>query len=233
MPEIKNNFTQGKMNQDLDERVIPKGQYREALNIEISTSEGSDVGTVQNILGNARVESVIGGGWNCVGAISDEKKNRFFWFVHNPGRDAIFEYNTDTNTTTPVIIDTSMNVLRFQGNIITAITIIDDILLWTDNHNEPRKINVDRCKLGADATNPISTHTKLVVNNIVTSDDIKEENITVIKKRPSHAPVVSIERTVGLTPSLGTASLSKDNFGNFLAVKGDIIRFYAPRIIVG
>ena len=46
MPEIKNNFTQGKMNQDLDERVIPKGQYREALNIEISTSEGSDVGTV-------------------------------------------------------------------------------------------------------------------------------------------------------------------------------------------
>ena len=233
MPEIKNNFTQGKMNQDLDERVIPKGQYREALNIEISTSEGSDVGTVQNILGNARVESVIGGGWNCVGAISDEKKNRFFWFVHNPGRDAIFEYNTDTNTTTPVIIDTSMNVLRFQGNIITAINIIDDILLWTDNHNKPRKINVERCKLGADATNPISTHTKLVVNNIVTSDDIKEENITVIKKRPSHAPVVSIERTVGLTPSLGTASLSKDNFGNFLAVKGDIIRFYAPRIIVG
>ena len=27
MPEIKNNFTGAKMNQDLDERLIPKGEY--------------------------------------------------------------------------------------------------------------------------------------------------------------------------------------------------------------
>ena len=38
MPEIKNNFSQGKMNQDLDERIVPKGQYREAMNVQISTS---------------------------------------------------------------------------------------------------------------------------------------------------------------------------------------------------
>ena len=38
MPEIKNTFLQGKMNKDLDERLIPKGQYRDAMNIEVSTS---------------------------------------------------------------------------------------------------------------------------------------------------------------------------------------------------
>ena len=32
MPEIKNNFTGGKMNKDLDERLIPNGQYKDALN---------------------------------------------------------------------------------------------------------------------------------------------------------------------------------------------------------
>ena len=55
MPEIKNTFTQGKMNKDLDERIVPNGQYRDAMNIEVTTSEGSNVGTVQNILGNDKL----------------------------------------------------------------------------------------------------------------------------------------------------------------------------------
>ena len=46
MPEIKNQFTGGKMNKDLDERIVPQGQYRDGMNIQVSTSEGSDVGTV-------------------------------------------------------------------------------------------------------------------------------------------------------------------------------------------
>ena len=32
------------MNKDLDERLIPAGEYRDALNIEVSTSEASNVG---------------------------------------------------------------------------------------------------------------------------------------------------------------------------------------------
>ena len=57
MPEMKHNFTGGRMNKDLDERLIPNGQYRDAMNIQVSTSEGSDVGTVQNILGNKNLFS--------------------------------------------------------------------------------------------------------------------------------------------------------------------------------
>ena len=52
MPEIKNQFTGGKMNKDLDERLVPKGEYRDAMNIQVSTSEGSEVGAVRKILGN-------------------------------------------------------------------------------------------------------------------------------------------------------------------------------------
>jgi len=61
MAEIKSAFNQGKMNKDLDERIIPNGQYRDALNIQVSTSEGSDVGTVQNILGNALLNTDVNG----------------------------------------------------------------------------------------------------------------------------------------------------------------------------
>ena len=52
MPESKRNFLKGKMNKDLDERLVPNGEYRDALNIEISTSEGSDKGVVQTSFGN-------------------------------------------------------------------------------------------------------------------------------------------------------------------------------------
>jgi len=52
MPELKRTFTGGRMEKDLDERIVPNGQYREALNIGVATSEDSDVGADQNILGN-------------------------------------------------------------------------------------------------------------------------------------------------------------------------------------
>jgi len=82
MPEFKRNFTAGKMNKDLNERLVPKGEYRDAMNIEVSTSEGSDVGAVQNILGNKEL-GVFGLPLNsvCVGTISDEKNDALYWFT--------------------------------------------------------------------------------------------------------------------------------------------------------
>ena len=61
MPELKHTFTGGKMEKDLDERIVPNGQYREALNISVATSEDSNVGAAQNILGNIKVTSAIQG----------------------------------------------------------------------------------------------------------------------------------------------------------------------------
>ena len=46
------------MNKDLDERLIPDGEYRDATNIQISSTESDDAGTVQNILGNKKVENL-------------------------------------------------------------------------------------------------------------------------------------------------------------------------------
>ena len=55
MAELKNTFIGGKMDKDTDERILQNGLYRSALNVSVSTSEDSDVGAAQNILGNTRV----------------------------------------------------------------------------------------------------------------------------------------------------------------------------------
>ena len=45
------------MNKDLDERIVPNGEYRDALNVQVSTSDEANVGAVQNILGNTLINT--------------------------------------------------------------------------------------------------------------------------------------------------------------------------------
>ena len=42
MAEIKNTFLKSKMNTDLDDRLLPSGEYRGATNIAVSKSEGDN-----------------------------------------------------------------------------------------------------------------------------------------------------------------------------------------------
>ena len=51
--KFKNIFSSGKMNKDLDERLVQKGEYRDALNVKVANSSGSDVGSVENEISNA------------------------------------------------------------------------------------------------------------------------------------------------------------------------------------
>ena len=81
MPEIKNVFTSGRMNKDLDERAIPKNEYRDALNIQVSTSDGSDVGTLQNISGNQQISLLTGTNIKTIGSVKDTENNKIYWFL--------------------------------------------------------------------------------------------------------------------------------------------------------
>ena len=89
MPEMKRNFAKGKMNKDLDERLVPPGEYRDAMNIQVSTSDEGNVGTIQNILGNTdgcnwKIPNPIEDGSSVIGSISDEKNDSLYWLIAGP-----------------------------------------------------------------------------------------------------------------------------------------------------
>ena len=99
MPEFNRNFAQGKMNKDLDERLVPAGQYRDAMNIQVSTSDGSNVGSLENILGNVELSTnLIPEGGYCVGSIVDNEVNCIYYlvagneFTHAGGNKVIKNY---------------------------------------------------------------------------------------------------------------------------------------------
>ena len=41
MAKVQNTFIKSKMNKDLDARIVPNGEYRDAFNIQVSKSEGA------------------------------------------------------------------------------------------------------------------------------------------------------------------------------------------------
>jgi len=108
MPEIKRTFTAGKMNKDLDERLVRNGEYRDALNIQVRTTDGGsdssgigDAGTVQNIKGNNYLKPEIYKtiGYNqavdaadenntnitrILGSVADEKNDKAYFLVAAP-----------------------------------------------------------------------------------------------------------------------------------------------------
>ena len=215
MPELKRTFLKGRMNKDLDERLLPNGEYFDAANIQVNTSENSDVGAIESILGNTKKAKRGGGNhdWQlyfgtsnqlrCIGAFTDTQNNKIYWFItdgdsSNP-TNAILEYDESTEIIAVVIADvrsTANQVLNFQkSNRITGINIIDGMLFFTDNLNEPRKINIATFKgsptnqgIGSDPVNGrITTTTTLLSKKTNTQIDFTAEDINVIKKAPKQA----------------------------------------------
>ena len=195
MAKLKHTFIQGKMNKDLDERLVPNGQYRDAQNIQVSTSEGSDVGAVENILGNT-IKNLRSKNPNvfwaqnfgmqqtpiCTGVAKDAQNEKIYWFLAtdpdgiNP-TSAIVEYDQVTGIVAPVLVDVN-GVLNFNKlNLITGVNILEGLLYWTDDLNEPRVINIATFKAGS--TDFVTqTHVYGVTRDFIASD------VTVIKKAP-------------------------------------------------
>ena len=66
MAELKHTFTSGRMNKDLDDRLVPNGEYIDALNVKVASSEGSDVGAIENLLGNEQLSNLYSDDDNAV-----------------------------------------------------------------------------------------------------------------------------------------------------------------------
>lgn len=194
MPELLHNFVTGRMNKDYDERIVPNGEYRDALNLEITNSDGSNVGSLQNIRGNIEilnknynVSTGVFTPWStnyisalsnpiCVGKIVDNTTEKIYWFIASDFVSAIAEYDQTTQLVKPIIVDTH-NILKFSQNyLITGINIIEGILFWTDYQTEPKTLNIKKWR---ELNTPdFLTHTQIF------NRDFEEQDITVIKKKP-------------------------------------------------
>jgi hypothetical protein len=168
------------MNKSLDERVLPDGEYIDALNIRIGSTENNSVGAIENSLGNTKISSILYEGdplstdARCIGAYEDNQHETIYWFVTDPGNvDMVLSYNDRTSTLIYHVISTT--VLNFDTQyLVNGIDLIDGLLFWTDNYNPPRRINV----------NSSYAYPTMGVDNIT------EDDISVIVAPPLESPSV-------------------------------------------
>ncbi len=300
MPEIKNTFLASKMNKDLDDRLIPNGEYRDAQNISVGKSEDDDIGSLESILGNACVTNftdyyrtgyvtqdenlipetgdykiildgvgpVIRVGddiylWDNSGEKGTKYLSKVAWFETTSGittvyvseplpyglpvnqriifarpirvcgyysdeaRSRMYVFLTDYTGTEPlqpsgyincIYIYTpgadTFNALIFDGgpnlflnfstaSPITGISLVEDLLFFTDNRNQPRKINVTR---------PSGYYTN-------------EASISVAKYNP-YEPIEMVKTASGniaSSPSTSTITLAIITSGTAASVSGSEI----------
>ena len=165
MAEIKNSFLRSKMNKDLDDRLIPNGEYRDAQNISVGKSEADDIGALETVLGNDLIDITYlnDNTLKIIGQYTNELNNTIIVFLTDytdPYTNGNPTYASSTakcyvyelyvgptsaqNTWTLLI---SGSFLNFSSNdFITGVSVIEDLLFFTDNRNQPRKINIQTAK---------------------------------------------------------------------------------------
>ena len=115
MAQSKRSFSQARLERDLDDRIVPKGTYRDALNISIDTSEDANVGVIENLKGNELIanQNITGlssssnPNAKVIGSYAHPEGNRIYYFVTGDKSDGIFEHNLKDNTIKTIIIDSS------------------------------------------------------------------------------------------------------------------------------
>ena len=214
------------------------------MNVEVATSEGSDVGALQKVLGNTLISGLPAlTNATCIGSVRDTQNNKIYWFITSNGADLIAEYdgttidlilvdtgatakvNNTTSNTIALVVDnnsgtiqvgdtltgvgvsgdvtvttvtnqnnlvlssaqslsdntdlTFKSILKFNtSNLILGVNILDKVLYFTDNLNEPRQVDIEYWRGQTGTT-------------LVTSTGLTADKITVIRKSPISSPTFS------------------------------------------
>lgn len=178
--KLSNTFVQGKMNKDIDERLLPKGQYPHAENIRVANTDASDMGAIENVRGNVQLTNLGLVNATTIGAFSDDSNQKLYWFVTSDNKDLVVEYDVP-NSQTNIVLESSRpdGVLNFDRKyLITGVVKVingdsdRDLIVWTDDLNPPRVINIERAKTYG-------------------LDGFEEDDISLIKRPPLYSPSVT------------------------------------------
>lgn len=168
MPKTVRSFTSGRMNKMVDEKLVPDGEYIDALNCRVNSSEGGEMGVIENSKGNELLATILYNGTPlstsalCIGSFADDARETIYWAIHDPAfapsatnkLDIIASFNVNTNVLRYHVISvnevvngvpTNVNTtLNFDSKFpITAWDMVDDLLFFTDGKNDPRVLNIN------------------------------------------------------------------------------------------
>lgn len=175
------------LNKDEDPRLLKEVEMSNALNIRVSTDDDGNQGVLKNVKGNTAIasasssDSIPGAGTNkIVGAVSSEAGNCIYFFLSNGnGNHGIYQYRHNTDKYHKVL---EGSFLGFHPEMFVKADVVinqfgDHLLYFTDNRNEPRKINATRALTNG-------------YHSLLTSGtDVQKELFVSVCKQPPQTPI--------------------------------------------
>ena len=153
MAEVKNTFLKSRMNKGLDDRIVPNNEYRNAVNVSINKSEGDDIGSLQTVLGNElnfdfTTLPNIPTDVQVIGIYPDETNTTVYAFLTNNTGESYDQ--SKNNYVVSLNVSSGNSSIILEGNWLNfstqfpmyGINLLEELLFFTDNRNQPRKINV-------------------------------------------------------------------------------------------
>ena len=148
---------------------MPNGEYRDARNAQISKSQNAEVGNLENVLGNSvevNFQTKTGiADLTCIGTLTDEVTSTVYLFLtnytdnnpneptHSPSsKNFIISYNADSNYVTVLVAGAFLNFST--TNHFYGLNVLENLLFFTDNRNQPRVINISLANSDRNNINP-------------------------------------------------------------------------------
>jgi len=184
MAQLKNTFSGGIINKDVDFRFVPSDQLIDAENAIVITSEGSNAGVLKNVTGNIKKTSFNYPGAKTIGHGVLSSKNKVYSFISGNVYDYIIETDVITWQSVVVAQSTVGQLLNFNPNkrMTNVDIIIDpegggDILLFSGAGYRLGCLNIDIAKTWA-------------------IDGFTENEISLMKPSPIFAPDIVLTTTI-------------------------------------
>ena len=183
MPNLRRTYSQGRMNLDIENRLLPEGEYREAYNAIIYNNESKEEGSVKKGYSNKQLTNLdLGTNPKYILCISHPSRNRVYWGVASDIGSYLIEYDftneiatfvlKDTRAVGSRVFDLNENYLCTGVEILSHDDINKELFLMTDDNMQPLCFNIERAKTWAE-------------------NGFEKEDIFLIKKPPRYAPVVT------------------------------------------
>ena len=151
------------LNLDDDERIVQSFEMVDALNIRVSHEEDGDAGVVKNVEGNQSIpaksskDAIPSSGLNkVIGAVSSEAHRAVYFFLYNgAGYHGIYKYHSSPEAeggdSYQKVYESSDLNFGLQTYISADLIVNQNgehLLYFTDDRNEPRKINATKALSG-------------------------------------------------------------------------------------
>lgn len=155
MERIQDIRTLHKMNKDVEDRQLQPHEVRSKLNLRSGGSERDNAGVIEKIKGNLE-KGNLQGTVTVIGSCVDENTQSIIFFVHEAsGYHRIVRYNPytdsteiiidhDSHTSSPITMDVA--IMNFNKDYPIQARVLDDFLIWIDNYNPARIINIPRMR---------------------------------------------------------------------------------------